>query len=304
MFSFHKPKVYRSVNGCCICKAKSSSSRFTDSKKYESDFERCFQLKNDKRTGEICNACVLLVKRWKKLPKGTDRNWHHVVDARAGPGTKAINKRNKLKLNKRPLKKRRHRRLLAMQKRDNSESDDGCGNDDDHYLPSRRRHRHSSGNIPSPTPSDCSSDDGLFGSLTSNRRKRLTQDSLAPAAFPPSVRAFLDLSFWKKEEVCCGVIFRGPRGEVLVDPQLLKPCKGCRQKNQPTFAKTDSAGEESECSSSTASSPTSKEPTEKMDFEQHDIAMVMKDEMNTDEPSNSLVKSTVCSLQQQQLVAY
>lgn len=54
-----------------------SSSRFTDSKKYEDDFVDCFNLK-ERRSGEICNACVLLVKRWKKLPKGTDRNWHHV----------------------------------------------------------------------------------------------------------------------------------------------------------------------------------------------------------------------------------
>jgi len=30
------------------------------------------------------------VKRWKKLPPGTQRDWRHVVDARAGPGTKAI----------------------------------------------------------------------------------------------------------------------------------------------------------------------------------------------------------------------
>lgn len=77
MFSFHKPKIYRSVNGCCICKAKSSSSRFTDSKKYEPEFEKCFRM-SEKRSGEICNACVLLVKRWKKLPIGTNRDWHHV----------------------------------------------------------------------------------------------------------------------------------------------------------------------------------------------------------------------------------
>jgi hypothetical protein len=114
MFSFHKPKIYRSLSGCCICKAKSSSSRFTDSKKYESEFEKCFRI-IEKRSGEICNACVLLVKtfrnfsifallskqyycyysllkvkRWKKLPSGTTRNWHHVVDARAGPGTKSM----------------------------------------------------------------------------------------------------------------------------------------------------------------------------------------------------------------------
>ena len=36
--------------------------------------------------GEICNACVLIVKRWRQLPLGTSKNWAHVVDARAGPG--------------------------------------------------------------------------------------------------------------------------------------------------------------------------------------------------------------------------
>lgn len=77
MFSFHKPKIYRSINGCCICRAKSSSSRFTDSKRYECEFEKCFRIR-EKRAGEICNACVLLVKRWKKLPEGTSRHWHHV----------------------------------------------------------------------------------------------------------------------------------------------------------------------------------------------------------------------------------
>ncbi|XP_070545189.1 SIN3-HDAC complex-associated factor-like [Ptychodera flava] len=282
MFSFHKPKVYRSGSGCCICKAKSSSSRFTDSKKYEADFEKCFQLKAEKRTGEICNACVLLVKRWKKLPKGTERNWHHVVDARAGPGTKAINKsKNKMKLNKRPLKKRRHRRLLTIQKRDQSESDDATGHDDSCDYTTRRR--HSSGNIPSPTPSD-SSDDGSFGSSGSSRRKRLPNDSQTAFDFPPSVRAFLDLSFWKKEVVCCGTIFRGPRGEVLVDPQLLKPCKGCINKQQPSFTKSDSAGEDSEGTSSAASSPTSKVPDD-VPFQQ---AMRIKtDDMDTSGPLHS-----------------
>jgi hypothetical protein len=37
----------------------------------------CFQL-HERRSGEICNACVLLVKRWKKLPAGSERNWRHV----------------------------------------------------------------------------------------------------------------------------------------------------------------------------------------------------------------------------------
>ena len=70
------------------------SSRFTDSSKYEDQFQSCFKLEEE-RVGEICNACVLLVKRWKKLPKNTKRNWSHVVDARAGPGGKSFVKQKK-----------------------------------------------------------------------------------------------------------------------------------------------------------------------------------------------------------------
>ncbi|OCT88080.1 hypothetical protein XELAEV_18016707mg [Xenopus laevis] len=77
MIGFYKPKTYRSTRGCCICKAKSSSSRFTDSRRYEGDFQSCFGI-HESRSGDICNACVLLVKRWKKLPTGTKKNWNHV----------------------------------------------------------------------------------------------------------------------------------------------------------------------------------------------------------------------------------
>lgn len=38
-----------------------------------------FRLSED-RVGDICNACVLLVKRWKKLPHGSKKNWNHVSD--------------------------------------------------------------------------------------------------------------------------------------------------------------------------------------------------------------------------------
>ena len=57
------------------------SSRFTDSGKYEDDCLGCFKLESA-RIGEICNACVLIVKRWKKLPANTSKDWAHVVDAR------------------------------------------------------------------------------------------------------------------------------------------------------------------------------------------------------------------------------
>ena len=77
MSNFHRPRTYRSHNGCCICGAKSSSSRFTDSSRFESYFSSCFQTM-EVRSGDICNACVLLVKRWKKLPANSSRNWRHV----------------------------------------------------------------------------------------------------------------------------------------------------------------------------------------------------------------------------------
>jgi len=85
MSSYHKAKYYRSVEGCCICGVKSSSSRFTDSYKYENEFQRCFLLEEE-RGGDICNACVLIVKRYRDLPRETTKNWHHVVDCRSGPG--------------------------------------------------------------------------------------------------------------------------------------------------------------------------------------------------------------------------
>ncbi|EDW82098.2 uncharacterized protein Dwil_GK25625 [Drosophila willistoni] len=94
MFNFHKPRVYRSADGCCICRAKSSSSRFTASRKYEKESMQCFNL-HEPRNGEICNACVLLVKRFKRLPPDSKRHWGHVVDARAGPGMKSLAKQKK-----------------------------------------------------------------------------------------------------------------------------------------------------------------------------------------------------------------
>ncbi|XP_069012440.1 SIN3-HDAC complex-associated factor-like isoform X2 [Embiotoca jacksoni] len=76
MSSFHKPKMYRSADGRCICRAKSSSSCFTAGQRYRRDFRSCFRL-GEVRHGDICNVCVLLIKRWKKLPAGSKKNWNH-----------------------------------------------------------------------------------------------------------------------------------------------------------------------------------------------------------------------------------
>ncbi|XP_072165490.1 SIN3-HDAC complex-associated factor-like [Diadema setosum] len=231
MFTFHRPKIYRSVAGCCICKAKSSSSRFTDSKKYETEFKNCFNLtEGQKRTGEICNACVLLIKRWKKLPKGTERNWNHVVDARAGPGGKS-----------------QLRQKLKTQKGGPTTSfSNNCNNNNPAPLPdhgwSSRRHkrRHSEkkrmnlldglrsrnpepedASPPSPTPSDAS--ETSVSSRTGSRSgSSISSDYLDD--LPPLLASIIDTTYWKMEKVCCGTIFKGMHGEIMVHPQLLSPC--------------------------------------------------------------------------------
>ncbi|XP_077493302.1 SIN3-HDAC complex-associated factor [Amblyomma americanum] len=268
MFSFHKPKIYRSALGCCICRAKSSSSRFTDSKKYEAEFARCFRIvAEDRRSGEICNACVLLVKRWKKLPPGTTRDWHHVVDARAGPGTKSVNK-GKVKPPKRPLKK--HHRLTA-EKRCKLDLSGGALSDDitigDESLSESSMPSPPESRAASPTPSNSSEDSGILdedeeeyddedrrrscrtmkprpskkkkkkrkqrGTGSGRRGDDYMVDSSASRrgklATPFKISSFLDMSFWRKEKVCCGIIFKGPHGEVLIYPKLLRPCR-CRRR--------------------------------------------------------------------------
>jgi len=185
MFTFHKPKVFRSPNGCCICRAKSSSSRFTDSKRYESYFEKCFSLE-EHRSGEICNACVLLVKRYIKLPAGSTRHWNHVVDARSGPGIKSMVKSKKQK-------------DASNNNTTNTENETPEKINKKHFYRSKNR---------KPT----------------NVRKR-------NPSIP--VSGFLDMSRWTKEKVCCGIIFRGPHGEVAIDPRFLNPCTACKIIKEP-----------------------------------------------------------------------
>lgn len=191
MSTFHKPKVFRSQVGCCICRAKSSSSRFTDSSKYEDQFQSCFKLEEE-RIGEICNACVLLVKRWKKLPKNTKRNWAHVVDARAGPGAKNFVKQKKKEEKPEEFEKIRKKHLYR--KKSKSMDDES-----------------SSSSGPETTVSPPSPD--YQGASSAERR--LQENSLSD---------FFDSTYWKKEEICCGVVFRGLLGEVMVDQRKYKRC--------------------------------------------------------------------------------
>ncbi|KAJ8382725.1 hypothetical protein SKAU_G00035030 [Synaphobranchus kaupii] len=211
MFGFHKPKMYRSIDGCCICRAKSSSSRFTDSTRYEKDFPSCFGL-CETRSGDICNACVLLVKRWKKLPVGSKKNWNHVVDARGGSSLKTSVRPKKMKSLSRRV---RLSQTSGVLKRHNSDA-----------------HSTSSAS-PAQSPS------------YSNQSDEGSDSELTPGTGQSPIFSFLDLTYWKRQKVCCGVIYKGRFGEVLIHPHLYKPC--CQKQQQARQEQAqEHAGEEEE----------------------------------------------------------
>ncbi|CRK95299.1 CLUMA_CG008700, isoform A [Clunio marinus] len=247
MFSFHKPKVYRSTAGCCICKAKSSSSRFTDSKKYETDFIQCFQLETPRR-GEICNACVLLVKRFKRLPPGSNRHWGHVVDARTGPGLKSMTKFKKRKEEQEAGEKgttttssvaeRLSKLFKKGKKKEKSykkETSSLGGSSDD--------------SPPSPTESQHSDDydETIFGKKFFNYATRANQKRQKVIAkqrmrrknprptknlqnrFPANhFNLFVDVindDQWRQRETCCGIVYECAELQaIIVDASSFKPC--------------------------------------------------------------------------------
>jgi len=196
MSSF-KPKLYRSQDGCCICKAKSSSSRFTDSGKYEDDCLGCFKLESA-RIGEICNACVLIVKRWKKLPANTSKDWAHVVDARTGPGIKNVFRNKKRvevnspavspdKIKHKHVYKRKKRKTLTPVRTEEVGAELVCQKDTSYLLD------------------------------------------------------FIDTSYWRRESVCCGVLYVGQLGEVMFDQRYFRRCQsGChrRKNSEPSSLET------------------------------------------------------------------
>ncbi|CAG2168976.1 unnamed protein product, partial [Oppiella nova] len=234
--------------------AKSSSSRFTDSKKYEPEFEKCFQI-IERRSGEICNACVLLVKRWKKLPSNTTRNWHHVVDARAGPGTKSIKSKlscisdNGIPSTTTSLDQMSHG---SNSRKPHVNSHRKPKIVDNYNTKGTGRLNVVTNQIPSPDASDMSDlDDDIDEDMDdleeeievqkitkkevsgcgkqSKAADKRNSDCESPTN--NAITSFLDMSFWKKEKICCGIIFKGPDNEVLIYPKLLEPCCCRRQRS-------------------------------------------------------------------------
>uniref|UniRef100_A0A8C5WUW2 SIN3-HDAC complex associated factor n=1 Tax=Laticauda laticaudata TaxID=8630 RepID=A0A8C5WUW2_LATLA len=130
-----------------------------------------------------------------------------VVDARAGPSLKTTLKPKKMKpLPSNRMKSNQISKLQKELKRHNSDA-------------------HSTTSSASPAHSPCYSNQSDDGSDT----------EMAPGSSRTPVFSFLDLTYWKRQKVCCGIIYKGRFGEVLIDTHLFKPC--CRNK-QPAAEKS------------------------------------------------------------------
>lgn len=222
MASYHKPKTYRAADGCCICKAKSSSSRFTDSDKYEDEFEQCFQLEEEERTGEICNACVLIVKRFRQLPRGTEKNWAHVVDARAGPGHNT--KKMMVSVVLKPTTKKR---TLEDE-------------DEERFMKSPKiiKKRKVAIRQVEARPLEARPME-KFEKIRKKRkdksgvRRREVQRQRASSG---SLSGFIDLGYWRRMESCCGLVFVGQLGEVMIDQNRFSACSTHSKRSSPVVA--------------------------------------------------------------------
>lgn len=234
MFAFHKPKTFRSADGCCICKAKSSSSRFTDSKRYEGAFEKCFKMDGEIRSGEICNACVLLVKRFQRLPSNTTKHWNHVVDARSGPGLKSLVRTKGGK--------------ICKPKEFVEENEGGA------VTPEKFKKKHvykkrynSKKKIAFPVLPVISRPS--WRKQPKDNIRRIPEGSVGLLE-----GLFIDSDMWTEEQTCCGTVFRGPHGEMGIDVRYVYPCGNKRACDKTAAAAAATAEVDFDSSCSAASS--------------------------------------------------
>ncbi|XP_065071364.1 SIN3-HDAC complex-associated factor-like [Rhopilema esculentum] len=255
---------YSSADGCCICGVNNSTEPFVTVDKISPNQKsvtevllKCFQLEKE-RTGEICESCTSIAKKWLKTSKSkrNTTNFKKVVDSkrrfkqrttrRSSQSTdynqEGSSKRSK---NDEPIPKAK----LPSEEKSETESikeyiqaptEDQLSEEEQEALPDQI---DNNGSPPLAFDSNCLSPDIPNEDRTEMAEKETvsvgTQTAfLFPALTSPQANAnrlpFIDLSKWRQEEICCGTIFRGPNGEVLVDPKWLRPsCEMCNRSSQP-----------------------------------------------------------------------
>jgi hypothetical protein len=146
---------------------------------------------------------------------------NQVVDARAGPGMKSMSKfkskNKKIDDSVEKLKKKKHfERAFSPALSDKSEGNEDVEMAEVDFLcedgPSGGSSRTAS-----PRDSDCEENVAVKSRRHKGQAKRRDVGI-------PEVSDFICPDYWKREIICCGTIFRGMCGEIMVDNRFLKPC--------------------------------------------------------------------------------
>lgn len=225
--------LFRSIEGCTICQVKSAHYPFSDSKKWAKYFEKVFSLKEN-RTTEICHLCLKALKKWRRSPKQYKPSFSGIVNS------KYVERKSS-------NKKRRHSSLVEMEIGTKEENKRALMEEDDLLSDSEDEDDDvDSSGVPDTyfdTPSPSSNDEDLndtFDAVPDVFVTKETKDASCQTTFlypsltspqPNDIRLpYIDLSKWRQEQICCGIIFKGPSGEVLVDPKWLNPsCSLCNR---------------------------------------------------------------------------
>ncbi|XP_012557963.1 SIN3-HDAC complex-associated factor [Hydra vulgaris] len=210
-----RKKVFRSVNGCTVCYAKSGQHPFQNSNKWTKYIQKVFNL-NENRTNKVCSSCVKHILKWRRTPKHSRPDLSHIVKTAPlrRPSNRKARTSSSIELDSE--KKDDNKTAVTNEIDELSSESDLDGDLDDAYF-------------------ETSSPDSTFSEeyVMKQYKDASSQTSfLYPALTSPQANAFklpyIDLSKWRQEQICCGVIFRGPSGEVLVDPKWLNPsCSFC-----------------------------------------------------------------------------
>lgn len=193
------------------------------------------------RRGEICNACVLLVKRFKRLPPGSNRHWGHVVDARTGPGLKSMTKFKKRKEEQDSVKdeKDRFNKIFKKSKKKFKKETSSLGGSSDDSPPSPTESQHSD-----------DYDDRIFekkffgyttraqqqslkrkeAELKAAKRKRKNPHPIKVSRWPANyfnlLSDVISDELWRQKSTCCGAVYECEKLQaVIVNVASFKPCQ-------------------------------------------------------------------------------
>lgn len=150
------------------------------------------------------------MKRYKRLPSGSNRNWAHVVDARSGPGLKSMNKFKKMKEEVAQQLPEKFSKIFKKTKKSKGNKSESSW---DQSLP--------------PTPESLDSDEEVLRQKSKiqkvNRRKILKPQKMSNSS---NNTTFVDENVWRKRDSCCGPILENHILEsIIFDISSCKPCE-------------------------------------------------------------------------------